>query len=697
MALARRKVEVVTEQSELRLNLALDAASFGLLEWHPNSDRLHGDDRLGALFGQALQSVDETLEDFLGRIDAEDRDRAEFALRQALAHGDAVRVEFRTAQRNGGKRHLEAHAKAYADPRGDNRVVGILCDITQRRLDEEQLRQSSVVFHTAAEAIVIINAERRIVAINAAFSRICGFAQEALGADFERLLRIDRSDPDFYGMLQAGGDGFWQGEVICHRRGGEAFPAWQSMSVVRDAAGEITHFVAAFSDVTALHDAEQKLDYLAYHDPLTDLPNRLLFDDRFEHTLEQARRLDQSCLLLFLDLDGFKVVNDTLGHAAGDELLRVVAGRLKSVLRQSDTVARLGGDEFVVLASGANAEYGRYVAQRILDALRKPIAIVGEHVTVTGSIGISLYPRDGTDHHRLMRAADIAMYSAKALGRNRYHFFTEDLSERLSERMHLEQDLRRAMDAEQMEVHYQPQIALADGRIAGVEALLRWPHAERGMIAPSRFIPVAEESGIIETLGRWALRQACREIAGMVDIDGRQLRLGVNVSARQFTRDDFVAAVGRILDETGFPARFLELEITESTLQVIERSRGILNALRELGVTVAIDDFGTGYSSLSILRDLPIDRIKIDRSFIVELPHNRDRMSVVEAMVALSKAMRLEIIVEGIERTEQARELLRMGCDEGQGFLFGRALPHAALLELIRAGGGRLPIADGPE
>jgi diguanylate cyclase (GGDEF)-like protein/PAS domain S-box-containing protein len=693
MALARRRAELVVEQSELRLRLALDAASFALLEWSPQADRMSGDDRLGDLMGEGPLRVDENWNDFAARIDSADRDMVAQAMQRALAEGVPVSVEFRTAHGNGNKRNLEAHVKAYGGSGGCERVVGILCDITQRRHDEERLRQSSVVFHTAAEAIVITNVQRRIVAYNAAFSRISGFTDEAIGADFHRLLRIDRAAADLYGLLESDGSGYWQGHAICHRHGGESFPAWLSVSLVRDESGVVTHHVVAFSDVTALQEAERKLDYLAYHDPLTDLPNRLLFDDRLEHALEQARRHEQPCLLLFLDLDGFKVVNDTLGHSVGDELLRVVAGRLKSVLRQSDTVARLGGDEFVVLAAGANAEYGREVAERILETLRKPIAVAGEHITVTGSIGISIFPDDGADHHRLMRAADIAMYTAKAQGRNRFHFFTEDLSERLGERMRLEQDLRRAMESNGLSVHYQPQVVLADGRIAGVEALLRWTHPDNGSIPPSRFIPVAEESGLIESLGRWTLRRACSEIAGLTDGESRQLRLGVNVSARQFMRDDFVAVVSEALAETGFPAGALELEITESTLQVMERSQGILHALRELGVAVSIDDFGTGYSSLSILRDLHIDRVKIDRSFIVELPHHAGRRAILEAMVSLGKALRLAIIVEGVERAEQMEELKRMGCDEGQGFLFAHALPHAELLALLRQGGGRVAAA----
>lgn len=690
-ALARRQVEVAVEQSERRLQLALDAASLGVLEWHPATDRLRADGHLGGLFGDRPVPIDESWQTFVARIFPEDRGQVLESLTSTLSGGRSVRLEFRTAANHGAQRYLEAHAKAYAASGGDERVLGIIRDITQRRADEERLRQSSVVFHTTAEAIVITDAAHLAVAANQAFLRITGFAEEeVIGRDPDALLHISRDSSQFFERLAAGGDGYWQGEVPCRRRGGEPFPSWQSLSTVRDAEGRVTHFVIAFSDVTDIHLAAQKLDHLAHHDPLTGLPNRLLFDDRFEHALEQARRDQERCLLLFLDLDSFKVVNDTLGHEVGDELLRVVGGRLSRVLRHSDTIARLGGDEFVVLAGSSSPDYAAHVAQKILDVLREPIELNGEQLTVSGSIGISLFPDHGGDRQSLMRAADIAMYAAKTHGRNRYHFYTDDMSARSHERLRMEQGLRRAIESDGLAVHYQPQVALADGRLVGVEALVRWPHPELGMIAPDRFIPVAEESGIIDKLGRWVLRQACNEVAGLLDDAGRQLRVAVNVSAREFLRDDFSDTVRETLEETGFPGKALELEITESTLQAVERSAGILTNLKALGISVSIDDFGTGYSSLSVLRDLPVDRIKIDRSFIVELPHKLEQVAMVEAVVGLARALRMGIVVEGIERREQAEVLARLGCDEGQGFLFCRALGRGDLLQWLDERGVRL-------
>ena len=683
MALARCEDEVAIAQSEERLKLALDAASLGVLEWRPMVGRLTGDSFLGMLFGNRPLPLDEDWTTFIARIDPDDRERVSEALKVMTVGGEAVCVQFQTIAGSGSPRHMEAYAKAYDDGETARRVVGIVRDITRHHRNEEQQRQSSAVFQTTAEAIVITDADRRVVAVNKAFSRITGFAEnEAIGQDPDRLLRASPGLERYMLLLELDTAGFWHGEVRCHRKDGSDFPAWQSVSVVRSAKGTVSHFVTAFSDVTAIFDAQRQLNYLAHHDALTGLPNRLLFDDRLENAMEQALRNEQRCLLLFLDLDGFKVINDTLGHAVGDELLRVVGDRLKSILRASDTVARLGGDEFVILTGSMNSDYAPQLAQKVLGLLSQPIPVAGEVLSVTGSLGIAVFPDNGTDGQQLMRAADMAMYTAKAEGRNCYHFYAHEMSERAHERMSIEQGLRRAITNGSLDVYYQPRVDLADNRIVGVEALVRWQHPERGMLLPTGFIAIAEDCGVIDALGRGVLQRACREMLAPVraaQARGVEFHVAVNVSARQFLGVDFVAVVKTTLDETGFPAAALELEITESVLQSVEHSLKIINGLSALGVAVSIDDFGTGYSSLSVLNALPINRVKIDRSFIVDLPDSSSQRAMVEAIVTLSRAMDMLITAEGIERPEQASALQALGCQEGQGFLFGEAMPFAEL------------------
>ena len=686
MALARREDEVAVEESEERLKLALESGALGVLEWNSDSKRMKGDTFLGMLFGHRPQPLDESWETFIARVSASDRQRVSSELCSTLTQGEAVCFTFQIAGNTFPPRLMEAHAKAYGGDDDTRRIVGILQDVTQRYRDEALLRQSSVVFQTTAEGIVITDAERRIVAVNSAFSRITGHTGETvLGQDPDVLLRTAPALDRYASSLQVDGAGFWQGEVRCHRSDGNAFPAWQSVSVVRDSGGQLTHYVTAFSDVTAIYEAQERLHHLAHHDPLTGLPNRLLFDDRLRIAIEHATRNEQRCLLLFLDIDGFKVINDTLGHAAGDELLRIIGARLRSVLRTTDTIARLGGDEFVILIDSINPEYAAQLAQKILEQLRLPVAIGDEHLTVTGSIGIAVFPDNGTNSQELMRAADMAMYTAKSEGRNRFHFYAEDMAERALQRMAIEQGLRRALVTDALVVHYQPRVDLASRKIVGVEALVRWQHPERGIIPPASFIGIAEECGLIEPLGRWVLDHACREMLEIVNTmaPDEVFHLAVNVSPRQFLGSDFVAVLRTVLAETGFPAHALELEITESTLQATERSLAVLHQLEELGVAVSIDDFGTGYSSLSVLRDLPIKRIKIDRSFIIGLPESENQRAVVEAIVALSRAMYMSITVEGIEHASQAQILEALGCQEGQGYLFARPMPHADLVRLL--------------
>ena len=441
MALVRRAAEVAVEQSEERLQLALDAADLGVWEWDAATGQVTTAGHIDALFGSVAEPVSETHDAFLARVHPEDRRAIERALREALSRGTPLNLVFRYLRPNGQEGWIEVHAQIHSGTVGAAaRLVGVVKDITERKQMEEQLEQAKVVFETTAEGIFIMDEAQRIASVNLAFTGITGYRpEEVLGQDPNELLHARRHSDQFYPRLETTLRGQWQGETYCRRKNGEVFPAWESVSVVRDAEGVITHYVTVFADITAIRRAEEQLQHLAHHDPLTGLPNRLLFNDRLDQTLEWARREGQRCALLFFDLDGFKHINDTLGHCCGDLLLQTLAARIKVALRHSDTVARLGGDEFVVImANIAQAEDGARLARKLLETLAAPIELVGERIAVSASVGISIYPDDGTDRHALLKAADTAMYSAKAQGRNRFCFYTEEMAVRALERLGIE-------------------------------------------------------------------------------------------------------------------------------------------------------------------------------------------------------------------------------------------------------------------
>jgi diguanylate cyclase (GGDEF)-like protein len=441
----------------------------------------------------------------------------------------------------------------------------------------------------------------------------------------------------------------------------------------------VTHYTGSFDDISERKQSEAHIHFLAHHDALTRLPNRTLLEDRIRRALAKSRRDGTHTAVLFLDLDRFKLINDTLGHDTGDQLLTRVAERLSKVLRETETVARLGGDEFIiVIPDVADVESVALVAQKVLAVVAEPELIDKRPLHVTPSIGISIYPQDGADVHSLLRSADTAMYHAKERGRNNFQFFTEDMNQAVLERVSIENDLRIAIERGEFELFYQPQVDSRSGEITGMEALIRWHHPQRGLVAPNRFIPIAEETGLIVPIGEWVLREACRQAKRWHDAGQSGLRISVNLSARQLQQGDLGEQIAAILAASNLQPQTLELELTESLLMDDPLTAvKLLHALAALGVRIAIDDFGTGYSSLAYLKRFPVSRLKIDRSFVRDLSTDANDAAIVQAVVAMAESLKMEVIAEGVETVEQLRFLAAHGCFAVQGFLFSRPLPAA--------------------
>lgn len=670
MALARRQTELQVERNEQRLRLAADAASLAVWEWDARDQRFYGIGPIDAILGSSPEIPPDGLEAFLERLHPQDRQR----LRDALESGNPVSTALRLAGGSSPPRWIELHARSYLGPSGaPSRVIGVVRDITQRRANEEKLRQASVVFSSTAEGLAILDRTCRIESANPAFTQITGYsASEVRGLDPDDFLQARRHQDSLLARLHASDTGHWSGEAACRRKDGRIFPAWLHLCTVPGDGDGVGNFVIALSDITELRMAQARLQHLATHDALTGLGNRHGLDAALELEMQQAHGRGEQLAVMFLDLDGFKIINDSLGHTAGDLLIRTTAGRIAGSLRQSDNAIRLGGDEFIIIAPGIRkAEDCAALAEKVLDGIRPSVDLGTEQVSITGSIGIAIYPEHGDTPGELIKAADSAMYEAKARGRNRHVFFSRRMTARATERLQLEQGLARALSEERLEVHYQPVVSLTDGALVGFEALLRWNDPERGSIEPARFIPVAEECGLIEEIGAYVLRTACRHGRDWIDRGCHDIRIAVNVSVRQLVRDDFLDLVASTLAATGFPAARLELELTESTLFRIEHSRELMGRLKALGVSIAVDDFGTGYSSLSLLKHLPIDRIKIDRSFVKDLPGTGNDQGVVKAIVTMAHSLGILLTAEGVETREQHHLLAELGCECAQGFLFG--------------------------
>ncbi|MGV6395511.1 phosphodiesterase DibA [Pseudomonas caspiana] len=575
------------------------------------------------------------------------------------------------------------------------RFMGVDLSLRQQREDHERLRLAAAVFDSTLEGVLVTNAQGQIVHVNRAFMEITGYQlDEVLGLTPNKF-KSGRHGPEFYRQMYRSilSAGQWSGEIWNRRKSGEVYPQWQSIRSVKDNGGAIKHFVAVFSDITAIKRSEHELLQLAHYDPLTGLPNRLLFTDRTAQALSYARSIKHGCALLLIDLDHFKNINDSLGHNVGDEVLKAAAQRIQSLFDTKITIARLGGDEFGLLVENCQQviQAAGY-AQRILDGFKTPFVLENQQLFISASVGISLFPSDASNAEQLLRNADSALFKAKSDGREAYALYTEELTAHAQQRVELASELRRAIEQHELRVFYQPIHSLQDSRIMGVEALVRWQHPVRGLVPPGEFIPIAEQIGLIADIDAWVLRTSCQQMCDWLTAGVDISFVAVNVSSRLFSSGQLDVQVAHVLRETGLDPARLELEVTESAvMQDPEQAIEQLHRLRDLGLSLAIDDFGTGYSSLLRLKRMPVQKLKIDQGFVAGLPSDEDDIAIVRAIIVLAKSMGMRVLAEGIEHADQAGFLRDSGCQLGQGYWFARPMP-AEQIDWLRAPDFRHPV-----
>ncbi len=687
----RKRREQALKKSEASLVRAQKMAHLGNWEMDLQSGELICSDEVFGILGIDRDQAEVSLEGFLLSVHRDDRQSVQEAIEKAPGIKAPIDLEHRIVRPGGEVRVVHQLGEVVRDQAGRAlKIVGALQDITVRRRSEEQMRLLARIFENTIEGIMVTDRDGVIQMVNQAFTAITGFGQdEAVGAT-PSLLSSGRHPPQFYAAMwkEIKASGSWQGELWNRRKSGEAFPVWLTITAIADSQGRVSHYVGVFHDITEIKRSEERITHQAYHDALTGLPNRMLFNDRLGVALAHAARNRQGLAIVFLDLDNFKNINDSLGHAAGDLLLQSVAKRLVRWVREEDTVARIGGDEFIMLLQGTDdPDYVVHVASRILESLSEPFRIKEREFYITASIGITLFPHDGRDIETLVSNADIAMYRAKEEGRNKYKLFTPAMNAKLVQRLALETSLRKALTRGEFWVHYQPKVDLVSGRVMGLEALVRWNRPGVGLVRPDDFIPLAEETGLIVPIGEWVLRTACRRTKQWHDAGHSNLQVAVNLSPRQFQQRNLVHMVGSILEETGLPPKALELEVTENVVMFsVEQAIITLRELSRLGVQLSMDDFGRGYSSLYYLKRFPMNALKIDRSFVSDIDVDPDSASIVHTIINMSRSLNLKVVAEGVETAEQLAFLREHQCDQLQGYLFSRPISDEEVTELLQRG-----------
>jgi len=683
------------QQLETRLQLALNTAGFGVWEHDYNSGRNEWSPSLSAMLGRRAGPA--TTAQALELMHPQDRPQFNECLSAA---SDEIHIEELRMQHQQGHwvwtelRGRVLQRDAQGQPR---RILGTMADISRRKADEELLKLSSVVFTGISDGVCITDAQGHIMLTNDAFTKVTGYSADDARGHNPRMLRSGIHGEAFYRNLwdTLTQHSSWQGEITNRRKDGELVTEWLSISAVSDAAGQTSHYVGIFSDLSERQAAAQRIQYLSSFDPLTNLPNRNLFSDRLGQALINAHRFNRETAVILLDLDRFRFINDTLGAPTGDKILVEMARRLNLQVRDGDTIGRRSGNEFGFCMANLSHESDVIaLAQRMLEATTEPFDIDGQSIVITASIGISIAPRNGNDTEVLLMSADTALLRAKKGGRNTFRFYSPEMDADAERRLALEAALRSALNNNELTVFYQPQVGLDSGNLIGMEALLRWNHPKHGAIAPVEFIPIAEETGLILSIGEWVLRMACLQTRRWLDLGFVNLRIAVNLSARQFRQANLSGLVSSILSESGLPPGALELEITESAfIDDIDEAIRQCRALKALGCKLSLDDFGTGYSSLAYVSRFPFDKIKIDQGFVRDIIENPVNAAIATATIVMARSLNLMVLAEGVETEAQASFLRSRHCDSMQGYLFSKPVP-AAEFELLLVTNHRLLLTD---
>ncbi|WP_051303538.1 sensor domain-containing protein [Comamonas composti] len=676
------------ERSQNSLHLALEDSGSGVWEWDARAHRYVFSAGLPALLRYGGEDL---ARDFRlrQRLHPDDRVWVRRALRKVLSLGGPLELEARLLCDDGLYRWFKARGQRHLDAKGRlQRLSGLLSDQTASRNAEERQRLASTVVDNTIEGVVVTDARSRIISVNNAFTRLLGYTEQEMLGQTPRMFKSGRHDKAFYDAMWASmhARGHWQGEIWNRRKCGEVFPERMSLSAVKDESGQVTHYVCMFTDISEEKQREAQLEFLAHKDALTGLPNRASFLEQLDQSVAQAREQGGMLAVLLLNMNRFKDVNDSYGHAIGDQVLKHVAGELQASLNEGDFIGRMAGDELAVIArslGGSDDAIAR--AERLIEAAARPWhSPDGLSVVTGGSTGICLYPAHADNAQDLLQGAHAAAHDAKSRNGRAWSFFQENMTQAARQRLAMEARLREAMEAGRLSLHFQPQIDMGSGGLVGAEVLLRWFDPVEGFISPARFIPVAESSGLIGPLGLWVLREACAQGQRWREQGLPEMTLAVNVSLHQFLLTDLAGAVAEVLADTGFPASKLELEITESMLaQRPEEAMTVMQRLRALGLRLAIDDFGTGYSSLAHLKRFPLDLLKIDQGFIRDIPRSNDDMTISSSVIALGHAMGLKVLAEGVETTDQLEFLRQKGCDFFQGYLCQRPLAASQFVRWV--------------